>query len=58
MTGAGWPADAYVTVASCGSAMPKIAVTITGFARMLTIVFARSSTSEGEFGFSAAARKA
>ena len=57
-SGAGCPAAAYVTVPSRGSTMPKIAVTITGFARMLTIVFARSSTSEGEFGLSAAARNA
>ena len=38
--------------------MPKIAVTMTGFWRMFTIVFARSSTTDGEVGLSAAARKA
>ena len=57
-SGAGWPADAYVTVPSRGSTIPNIAVTITGFARMFTIVFARSSTSDGELGLRAAARNA
>ena len=58
MTGGGWPAAAYVIVAVAGSMMPKIAVTMIGFWRMFTIVLARSSTTEGEVGLRAAARKA
>ena len=36
----------------------KIAVTMIGFGRMLTIALARSSTTDGEVGLRAAARKA